>query len=265
MLASLDDLLTTTARNGAFVGGVPEGWEQGRTAFGGLLVGMMVRTAEREAGGPTHVVRAVSADLMAAVAPGEVELTTSWLRVGNSVSTMQVMLRQGGALAAHAAVTFGAPRPGTPAVSQPDLPPPPPWREVPAVPSMSPPGPVFTQHFEYRNVGAWPFSGHATPDLEGWVRPRVPCRVRDAAWLAALVDTYWPPTAVTFDRPRPVATVGYHLDLVADAAVVGDDEPVYQRATAVVGRDGYVSEDRDLWSASGTLLARNRQMLVIIK
>lgn len=265
MSASLDDLLTTTPVDGGFEGRVPDGWQQGRSTFGGLVVGMIVRTLERRFGRPGQAVRSVSAELFGQVVPGALHLDVAVLREGSQVTTAQAWVRQGDEVVAHGVVVLGAPRPAMPTITPAWDPATADWRSVAPLEMSGPPFPTFTQHFEYRNAGPWPFAGGARGVLEGWVRPRTPATVHDAAWLAALVDTYWPPTAVTFEGPRPVATVGYHLDVVADPASVVGDDPLLQRGVSVAGREGYVSEDRDLWSADGRLLARNRQMLVIIK
>ena len=94
------------------------------------------------------------------------------------------------------------------------------------------------------------------PELHN--RPeRIPGAVRDAAFVAALIDAWWP-AALVRTSPRPLATIAYTLDLLADPAVI-DDTPVLYRGTVPVAADGYFVETRELWTADGRLLALNHQ------
>ena len=43
------------------------------------------------------------------------------------------------------------------------------------------------------------------------------------------------------------------------------DEPILHRGRVLSGRNGYVAESRELWSADGRLLAHNQQTVVIIR
>ena len=54
------------------------------------------------------------------------------------------------------------------------------------MPLVAPLAPVFSQHFEYRNTGPAPFSGHAEATAAGWIRaktapPRMDSAVRGQA------------------------------------------------------------------------------------
>ena len=56
-----------------------------------------------------------------------------------------------------------------------------------------------------------------------------------------------------------MATVAFTLQLLGGAPA-GDD-PLYFRSTNPAIRDGYVSEQRELWTADGRLVALNPQTL----
>jgi hypothetical protein len=264
MSSSLDDVLTPARRDGTLVLTVPDGWQQGRGAFGGIVFGGLVRAADVAVGDPARAVRTVSAALFAPVLPGPVEAFPTVLKASANVTTVEVRLVQAGALVGHGVVVAGRSRDGTPAWS-PAWTPPPDWRDVPPMPVDLPMVPVFTQHLEFRNVGSYPFQGSSEPKASGWCRPRVPARVRDAAWLAAMADAWWSAGATTFDRLRPFATLQFQLDVVGDPRWVGDDEPVWCTLEARTAGDGFLSEDREIWTAGGRLLARNRQLMVVIK
>jgi hypothetical protein len=125
--------------------------------------------------------------------------------------------------------------------------------------------PVFAANMEFRNLGPLPFSGTESPWSEGWVRPRVAVGERGAAYLAALIDVWWPCALVRFDAPRPSATITFTLELVSGFEGLDPEAPLYYRATAPVTEEGYSVEFRELWGCDGRLLALNQQTFVIIK
>ena len=61
-LDRLLDAVRVDANTFAFM--VPDGWQQGRGAFGGLVVGAMVRAAIVTTNDVTRVVRSVTAELL---------------------------------------------------------------------------------------------------------------------------------------------------------------------------------------------------------
>src|SRR5262245_49584310 len=86
---------------------VPDGWQQGRGAFGGFVVAMLVRAVERFAGDPARTLRSLTAELCGPTLPGEAELQVEALRVGSGVGTYAVRLRQSGEVQAHAVCVLG--------------------------------------------------------------------------------------------------------------------------------------------------------------
>jgi acyl-CoA thioesterase len=257
---SLDDVLTP-------VGGrlqVPDGWQQGRGAFGGLVLGAMTRALAGEVGGD-RALRTLSATLMAPVVVGEAEIAVAILRAGSAVTTASAILLQDGAVAAQAVGIFGAPRPGTPAWTRLAPPRPTPWRDLPDVRLPSPPVPIFTRHFDMRVEAGFPFSGAAGGEVLGWVRPRAPATRRDAAYVVTLADCYFPVVLSEMTAPRPVATVSYHIELGAPLDGLDPDAPLLHHATAPFAAEGYVVDRRELWGEDGRLVALNQQTFVVIK
>ena len=99
---SLDAVLSSTpagataAGEARFTLTVPDGWQQGRGAFGGLVLGSMVRAAESAAATPDRRVRTVSGEIVAPVAVGEAEIVVAPWRTGSAVTVLQATLRQEG-------------------------------------------------------------------------------------------------------------------------------------------------------------------------
>ncbi len=263
------DLLTTPAPSGAnrFTLEIPDGWQQGRGTFGGLVMAALTRAAEAAIGDPARVLRALAGEIVGPVTPGPAELSVEILRAGNNVTTASARLLQNGELQAHAVCVAGADR-GTYAIPA-NIPTPElvPWRDLPVAPIGPPGAPVFTQHVEFRLTGAIPFSGVADAGREtsGWVRFRRAGRARDAAWLVAMIDTWWPAMIVAEARPRPVATLTFAFERCGDPAGLDPESPLYYRARVLAGDGGYAIEARELWGEDGRLLALNQQTFVVIK
>ena len=276
-MASLSDVTTPRRVGDRYQLEVPPGWRMGRGAFGGLVVASLVRAIEQHTGDPSRKARSVTAELPGPVEPGPVEITVETLRRGNNVSTVRAALSQGGEIRSHAVAVLAAARSNTgatgtagPGATWNDLAPPraPAWTELAPLDlgagGVPGPWPEFAQHFEFRAVEGIP-SGGGPARVVGWVRAHDPGPDRGAAYLAAMIDTWWPAAAVRLGGMRPMATIAFTLDVAGDADGIDPAAPLLYRAAAPVCSDGYAFETRELWSETGRLLALNHQTFVIIR
>jgi acyl-CoA thioesterase len=238
---------------------VPDHWQQGRGAFGGLVTGIAIRALEQVA--PDRPLRSLTAELCGPLQPGAADVVVEILRAGNAVTTAAVRLVQHGEVQAHGVGVLGKHRvPATrtwlapPAMR--------PWRDVPPVPLTSF-TPAFAEHAELRLVGPMPFASGSEPRVEGWVRWKRPGARRDAAFLAACADSYWPARFSIEPAPRPMATIAFTFQPLAPAP--DGDGAIYYRAAMLAEDAGYCVEQRELWSEDGRLLALNQQTFVVIK
>lgn len=265
-MASLTDVLTPLPAGDRYQLDVPTGWGQGRATFGGLVVGALIGAIEHHVADPARKVRSVTAELPGPVEPGTVEIAVDTLRRGNSVSTVRAQLWQGGEIRSHAvAVVAAARKAGAASAGWNDLtrPEAPPWTEVEPLPITTRPGaPEFAQHFEYRMIDGLPWSG-ATRAL-GWVRPREPGPSRGAAYLAAMIDAWWPVGFIRLASTRPMVTVAFTLDLCGSLDGLDPAAPLLHHAVAPVSADGYVLETRQLWGEDGRLVAVNHQTFAMV-
>jgi acyl-CoA thioesterase len=243
---------------------IPEGWEQGRAVFGGLVLGGMVRAMAAVLAAPERRLRSLSAELIASPSPGETQVHVRLLRAGNSVTTLSAELSQNNALLAHATGIFGHARPVTEQFQILQPPAAPKWQDVQALDMNVPFAPKFTQHFEYRPLQAFPFSGDVSGQTIGYIRPRSPVHAFDEAVVTAMADAWWLATMVRLSAPRPAATLSFSLDLHHPAQAVGD-EPLLHRGSLLAMGEGYASELRELWTTDGNLVSVNRQLVAIIK
>lgn len=248
--------------DGRFAMAVPEGWNQGRGAFGGLLVAAMIRAMQGVADADRPL-RALNAELPSAVLVGPAELRVSVLRRGSGLSSLEVHLVQDGAVKSRASGVFGKRRP-VDLAWQPEAPAMKPWSDVPLTPVGALP-PPFIRHFEIRPTVGQPFAGRGEPLVEGWVRPVETLPAWGAAEVAAFADTYWPAFFPCVTAPRPAATVAFGLHLTEAAHELTMEAPLYYRARALSVGAGFLFEQRELWTEAGQLVAVNPQTITIIK
>ena len=284
---------------------VPDGWQQGRGCWGGLVVGALVRAALDHVGPEAESLRLrhLSAHLLAPVPPGPARVVAEVLRRGSATTTVQARLvgveagADGGpspergtdTVLAQAVLVLGRTRdvgsadgpawrhlepPASLAAG---------WRDL-AAPVVGPPlAPVFAPHLQFRPIAGIPTQGDPAGRVEGWIAARGPLLAPTATaerrltaadvevYLAMIVDAWWPPVLVQLDAMRPVATIGSVLDLPGELPpadlvdAAGAAVPLAFRARPVAARGGYATESRELWTESGTLVALNTQTMVVIR
>lgn len=258
-------MLTAPVRAGdGFTIDVPDRWQQGRGAFGGLVLAMLTRAVEETVADPARRLRTITAELIGPARPGPATIAVEILRAGSGVTTAAARLVQDGAIAAHAVIAMGKPRAPHHAL---ELVPPalPPWQDVPVMPMRPPLAPVFTQHVEFRCTGPTPFAGVAVAETTGWVRLLRPGARRGDDFVVAMADCWWPAMLSAETAPRPAATLTFALETLGDLGDADRDAPLAYRGRVLGARDGYAVESRELWTAGGALIALNQQTFVVMK
>ncbi|MBI2897576.1 MAG: thioesterase family protein [Deltaproteobacteria bacterium] len=262
--APFDELSTPRrVERDLFVASVPDGWQQGRGAFGGLVIALMVRAAEATVPAGGRTLRSLTAELCGPTVPGPVEVRVETLRETKNVTTVAVRLAQAGVVQAHSVCVLGSARATAGDRAWLDAPQLPPWREVQPMGEM-PLAPAFSRFFEYRISTPLPAAGAAEPRAEGWIRPRRPGGKRDAAFLVACADA-WFPSFFACEPPRPVGTISFTFDVAGSLDGLDPTVPLAYRARTLSVREGWAVEHRELWTENGLLLALNHQTFVIIR
>jgi hypothetical protein len=259
------DLLCTPERvsEGRLRCVLPEGWKQGRGLFGGLVTALMVRALEAQA--PGRPLRSLTSELCGPLQAGEVSVRVETLREGNAVTTCAVRLEQGGQVQAHGVAVLGKARVTDRDSVHLERPALAPWSTVEVVPVEPPFGPEFAPFFEFRAARYFPLSGEKEPRTEGWVRLKDAGPTRDAAFLAACIDSWWPALFTIEETMRPMATVAFTFQPFVHFEGLDPASPLFFRGKLVAASDGYCVELRELWGEDGRLLALNQQTFVIIK
>lgn len=248
--------------NGAW--SVPLGWEQGKGVFGGLIAGALVKAATQLVNDQERALRAVTLTFVSAPTVGPAELKATVVREGGSTTTVELKLLQAGVKTLGVA-TFARPRPKAEVMLQDPVRFDRQWQQAEVVAVEPPLAPVFTQHFEYRPTGPWPFSGADRAEAVGWLRPRQFSGRYDAALLVTMADGFWHSVHTRADAPRPSLTINYAVELYGDPAHVERHAPLYHHGITWVASNGLASERRTLWSPDGKLLAVNHQAIAVLE
>lgn len=263
-------------REGQFLAEIPDGWQQGRGAFGGLALGLLARACQQRVAGPDGqptMLRTLTGSICAPVLPGPSTIDVELLRAGRRLTFVRATLRQpvAGAdagddsleIKATATCTLGGSRPVASrriAPAAPDLGN---FEDAAVVPMRAPMGPVFAQHYEYRSTGPFPFSGASEARAEGWIRTREDPHIIDAPAIVGLLDAYWPAEFALEKQMRPMATVSFTAEFFVDPATLSGDAPFAYRARTEAAAQGFAAEFRELWR-DGELVAMNQQTFVAI-
>lgn len=258
----------TPAGAHAFGAKIPDGWQQGRGAFGGLVVAILLRAMEAECRQDgTRRVRSFAAELCGPALVGPVSVEVRVLRRGRSQTNLRADMVQAGQVVATATAVFSDGRvpdvqprmPSAPITSS--------WRDADVLELAPPLGPVFTPHYEYRPTGALPYSqvsdSSGLPTTAGFVRVREKLTVLDAPAVLSLLDAWWPTFIITVPTPRPIATVSFGAQLFAEPSLLEPSEPLFYVGRMEALCDGFCLEVRELWS-NGQLVATNQQTIAIL-
>ena len=242
---------------------VPETWEQGRGAWGGLVTTALGRAIEDCAATGERTLRSLSAHIFAPVVAEPATLSARILRTGSNTQMVAVDLEQGGETRAHAIGVVAVDRTLDIQLTGANTPPiVPGWDELTSIDFDF--GPSFAHHFDYRLIHGIPFTNQGG-DILGYVRIKEPTSVFDASSLFGLVDAYWPATYTQVQGFRPAATMTFEAHLLIDPSTVSSSEHFLYRGRTVGAGDGYTSETRELWTEDGRLAVFNSQLVAIIK
>jgi hypothetical protein len=250
--------------DGRFASEVPDGWQQGRGAFGGLVLGTLARAVELTVADPARRIRTVAGDLCGPVLPGPAEITVRILRRGANQTNVAAELRQEGEVLATATMVLSTPRTVDVPTRSPEPPSAPPAQGLDPLPIGPPLGPVFASHYEYRAWDSSPFSGGGDASVAGWIREREPPERLDAAAMIARLDAWWPALFAVSGAPRPMATIQFTAELLVDPATIDPAAPLHHRASVLAMREGFCVEARELWSAD-QLVAMNQQTFAVLR
>jgi len=240
---------------------LPDSWRQGRTAYGGILSALGVVAALQAHAGALPPLRSAQVTFIGPAA-GVLRFVPAVLREGKSVVNIGVDVYSDEALAARLSLVFGRARESAIAhdfagplpADGPDA-----YRDFNM--AAMPFAPAFTQNFQMRPAGgAMPLSGAEVPELLTWVRHLDAANVDPAVALIAMGDAMPPAAFSSFKAAAPISSITWNVELLEPQP---QGEWFLLRSFSQHSRDGYSSQDMQVWDAQGRVVMRGRQSVAV--
>ncbi|MDQ2700550.1 MAG: thioesterase family protein [Actinomycetota bacterium] len=207
--------------------------------------------------------RSLSVHFLGPPAVGEAEIETTIEHKGFATSFISARLVQEGEIKAKAMSVFSSERDG-PSFNQTSMPDVPAPEEGEEFDTDQSPVAVFSQYRAIPAIGDLPYSGSPRAETGGWMKlkdeqPMTP------VLAAAMLDVWFPAPFVILTEPTMAPTLEYTVHFLRELPVKGEEDPDWTliRLVADEAAEGHFSEDGELWSRDGTLLARCRQVALL--
>jgi acyl-CoA thioesterase len=243
-------------------------WRAGRGPHGGYLAAMLLRALVESVADAQRAPRSLTIHYARAPEPGPVQITTTLERQGRSLSTLSARMHQGEHLIALVLAAFSVPW-GDPEISDVRMPavePPDPSRE--GVKLIAHGGPEFARHIVLQpRMAGRPLSGAEQPmEVRAWLGLAEP-RPLDAVSLAFFSDALIPAPYMRLSEAAAVPTVDLTVHFLTHMAPAHERDPrelCLARTRTELIHEGFFVEDGAIWAPDGTLLARSRQLAIVI-
>ncbi|WP_323845268.1 thioesterase family protein [Microbulbifer magnicolonia] len=258
------DQLLAKWREGQGVNEIPAGWTQGRATFGGLVAAMLYEKMAAHVAADASL-RSLTISFVGPVGAEAVDISSTTLRAGRSVTQVEGHIRQGGSVLLAGLASFGKGRNSSIRVETapaPEFKGPEESEALPYIPGVVP---EFTQKFDYRIArGQLPFSGSRDNHLGGWVRFKdgsdQPVTI---GHLLALIDA-WPPAILPMLKaPAPASSLTWTVEFIEPLPDLTGAHWWQYLADVEQAADGYGVIQARLWDAEGRLVAFTRQTVTV--
>jgi acyl-CoA thioesterase len=240
-----------------------ERWNGIGGLHGGYLAATILRTMATVVNDAERNALTLDITFVSPAQPSNARLTAHIERKGRSTTTVSLRLRQSSHTVALAVATFR--KPGVehvkfsedhgPIVPRPEA--------VRAVARASLGLAPWADQFELRPcLGLSPYSAVSTTMTGGWIRLRQP-RPIDDVLLAALPDCWMPSIRTHLAQPHgrdATIKIGMHFSGVVALSDVERNEYCLLRSEARLAESGAWQEDTTVWSRTGRVLVRSRQV-----
>jgi acyl-CoA thioesterase len=264
------DTAVTLIEAGRYSVDLSERWWVRRGPNGGYVAALMLRAMDTfsksaNGDGPAQPPRSLTVHFLSTPSVGLAEIEVTLERKGRSTTFLSARLIQDGQVQGKAMAVFSAERQGPSFIhsQMPEVPAPEDGEEFDI---SQAPVPVFTRFRAVPVIGGAPMSGGDGEKAEtaGWLKLRDE-QPMDAVLAAAVLDFWYPAPFATISEPAVAPTLEYtvHFPCKLPLAETAEPDWVLARLTAGQAVDGHFSEDGELWSRDGRLLARCRQVALL--
>ncbi len=262
------DITSTRSGEGRWTIDISPDWKVNVGPNGGFIGAIMLRALREELDYPQT--RSATVHFLSASVPGPAEVQTEIVKKGRSLSTATARLIQNDRVIAILLTTFGSPRDLSvnfsdlvmPEVAQPE--------DIPPEHHMS--GAMMT-HSEFRDhfdqrlaIGPIPPDVTEQARVGGWTRFR-DARLFDDEAIVTISDSWFPSLlAKPFDEPVHAPTVDHTVHFLAELPLADNkiDDFLLVEFETEIASQGYLIESGNIWSSTGQLIARSRQLAVIL-
>lgn len=243
---------------------VPGDWMQGRTAYGGLIAAMALKSM-RDHVPRERRIRSLLFSFVGPVNSDPFILQTQPLRSGKSVTTVESKLIQNNTICAVAIGSFGADRDSKielPPVAPLEMAAPAKSLELPYIQGLTP---EFSRHFNYRwAIGDLPFSGGGGKEIGGWICFREPAGCLSEEWLIAMADAWPTPVLSQLKEVAAASTLTWALEFVhLDRSSCSENEYWSYHCRVDSAERGYTHERSTLWDPEGRLALFSHQTTTV--
>ena len=238
---------------------IPENWMQGRTTYGGLSAALCLQaTLNDHANLPS--LRSAQINFIGP-AGGDVVMSSQVLRQGKSVSFVEAVMEGEKGLATKATFCFGGERESRLNRD---------FTIAPDCPSISGsenffkdgPGPVFTANFDCLLAqGDHPGSASTKHEHFMWIRFKEHVEISPVS-LLAIADMPPPAVLPMFDGFAPISSMTWMVNFIQDEPTT-DDGWWLMRTCAEHAKQGYSSQDMQIWNSNRELVLTGRQNVAI--
>ncbi len=238
---------------------LPENWMQGRTTYGGLTAALLLEAAMR---GQTNLppLRSAMVNFVGPISAAPT-LTTTALRQGRNVTSLEARALVDGKLAATGAFCFGnaiadtqiqqdRPAPDAPA----------PEDCEPYIPAFAEGfAPAFTKNFQTHLIeGDRPLTGSDRGYIRCWTRHKDPASRTGLASLLCLGDILPPGIYPMLKSPGPNSSMNWLCNFLDDDPRTEDGWWQVETTMTAAG-DGYSSQVMRAWNRQGKLIIDGMQ------
>lgn len=258
--AAIADAMTPSGEG--LCASIPDGWKQGRTAYGGLTSGLALVAAQK-AFPDLPPLRSANINFIGPVSGAPV-FTATLLRRGRNVTTVHVSAEIEGQSVADIVFTFGISRDSVLSVNRDITPAPAPGDCKRFTPKIAEPVvPQFFMRFETKLIdGARPMAGAAEGYVRAWSR-HMDISSRDGiASLLTLSDVLTPAALPMLKKIAPVSSVNFMLNFVTDNPTTTDGWwQVESRMSSAA--QGYSSQIMRIYNYDGQMVAEGLQCVAV--
>ena len=241
-------------------------WSREVGMFGGTLVAVILRACAHAVSDQARPIRSLTVHCPRPTQPGPAIVRTKLEHEGKTVTHLTARVEQQGKLVAFGSAVYGLQLQNALAYQTAELPPVADPATLEPMPQDFPLAPKFAGNFEYRYAfgGRNFFSGTDSPEIGGFIRPRISSRV-DAPLAAAMLDAW--PTVAMLRATAPVFTstvdFNFHFFEAFDGSREAGEEDHLVHVVSRWAGDGFSEELRSLWGPDAKLLAQCRQNLAV--